>query len=535
MDRKRNMSDNFDCRGSKQRKITDYFKPKQRKITDYFKFRDSPHKIWHVAKKGQMQNLITRFPQLTEEIFGLLDYQTLVKCRKVNENWYNAVTNQRIYWIQMINKYTNGKEEYHQQWMKAIDKTPFEILKKLARLPRVHCKEVRRRRPFCPYRSMDMDGLYGSLMEVEPELSLFHILASEGDIDLFKYVAGKVECKNILGTKKDRWCKKKKYYPLHEAASRGNFDLCKFIIGQANDKNPANDIGHTPFHTAANYCPNDLKYVFHQHHSPEIVGHFEICKIIFESTGFQNPSDNYGMTPLHSAASHGNLQICQMIIEKVNVANPISNDGRHTPLHIAAESGYFEICKLIVEKVADKNPQNIDGETPLHRAADNDPFCEDHFKICQLIIDIIAEKNPRNHFGTTPLHYAAHNGNLELCKFIIGKIQERNPRNEGGITPLHYAAENNRLEICEVIIEEGLEENNPSDDDGNTPLHTAVRYGNLEICKLVCQNSDNKNPKDDEGKTPLDYAYEKGDPRILEFLIGENKFVPESPTSCNIE
>ena len=107
MDKKRKMSDNFECRGSKQRKITDYFKPKprKRKITDYFKPK-------HVAKKGQMQNLITRFPQLTEEIFGLLDYQTLVKCRGVNENWYNAVTNQRIYWIQMINKYTNGKEEH---------------------------------------------------------------------------------------------------------------------------------------------------------------------------------------------------------------------------------------------------------------------------------------------------------------------------------------------------------------------------------------------------------------------------------------
>ena len=521
MDKKRNMLDDFeDCRGSKQRKITDYFKPKQRKITDYFKFRDSPHKIWHVAKKGQMQNLITRFPQLTEEIFGLLDYQTLVKCREVNENWYNTVTNQRIYWIQMINKYTNGEKEYHQQWMKAIDKTPFEILKKLARLVRVHFKENRRRRPICPY-SFTWHDEY-DCDKIEPELSLFHILASEGDIDLFKYVAGKVECKHILGTKKDGWCNQKKYYPLHEAASRGHFDICKFIIGQATDKNPANDFGHTPFHSAANYCPNDLKYVFHQHYSEEVVGHFEICKIIFESTGFQNPSNNYGVTPLHCAALHGNLQICQMIIEKVNVSNPTSNDGNHTPLHLAAENGYFEICKLIVEKLADKNPQNIDGETPLHRAADNDPFCEDHFKICQLIIDIIVDKNPRNHSGTTPLHYAAYNGNLELCKFIIGKIQERNPRNDGGTTPLHYAAENNSLEMCESIIKEGLEENNPSDDDGNTPLHTAVRRGNLEICKLVCQNSDNKNPKDDEGKTPLDYAYGKGDPKILEFLIGEN-------------
>ena len=93
MAEKRNTSDNFDAEAAKKRRITDYFEHK-----------DSPHKIWQVAKKGQIQSLISRFPHLVEEIFGSLDYQTLANCSEVNESWYNTVTNQRLYWTQMISK-----------------------------------------------------------------------------------------------------------------------------------------------------------------------------------------------------------------------------------------------------------------------------------------------------------------------------------------------------------------------------------------------------------------------------------------------
>ena len=508
MGEKRNMSDNFDCGVF----WTSTPISKKRRITDYFEHKDSPHKIWQVAKKGQIQSLISRFPHLVEEIFGSLDYQTLANCSEVNESWYNTVTNQRLYWTQMISKFTNTcncvyHKEYHMQWMRAIDKTPFDILKKLAGLARNNCINEHE------WDLSDILALGLDEGEVEPELSLFHILASEGDVDLFKYVARKIGYKNMIGTKKERWRTNKKYFPFHEAASRGNFDICKFIIDDGNDKNPANEIGHTPFHTAANYRRNYDSYLHKD--SSEIVGHFEICKLIFESTGFLNPPDNNGKTPLHSAASHGNLKICQMIIEKVDNANPSSYEGRDTPLHSASERGYFEICKLIVEKVADKNPGNRYGRTPLHRAADNN-----NFEICHLIIDRIAEKNPSDDNGNTPLHYAARNNNLEICKLIIEKIVEKNPRNDYGTTPLHHAAENNSLAICKLIA--GGIDDNPSDDSGTTPLHHAAENSNLEICKLLCQNSNNKNPKNNRGKTPLDLAFEEKDPRIVYFLIGEN-------------
>ena len=414
MTEKRSNSDNFDGEAAKKRRITDYFEHK-----------DSPHKIWQVAKKGQMQNLISRFPHLIEEIFGLLDYQTLANCSEVNENWYNTVTSQRLCWTQMISKYTNTKEEYHKQWMKATDKTPFDILKRLAELVRVEND---------PRLAVWDFGHF----KHEPELSLFHILVSEGDIDLFKYVARNVGYTHMFGTKNSR-CDGYHYTPLHEAASIGNFDICKFIIDQVDDKNPANDNGYTPFHMAANYYRNT-----------EIWGHFEICQLIFEATGFQNPSNEYGLTPLCLAAYNGNLQICKMIIEKLDDKNPATGSDRNTPLHNAAKQGHFEICKLIIGKVVVKNPRNIDGETPLHHAAEN---C--HFEICQLIInDTIEEKNPSDNRGNTPLHHAAKNSNLEICKLICGDIVDKNPKNNSGLSPLDHAYEKRDPRVLYFLIGE---------------------------------------------------------------------------------
>ena len=137
MAQKRNISDDLDHKVAKESKIT----KQETAFWPIFKKTRTAH--LHRAKKGQMENLILRFPQLFEEILGSLDYQTLVKCNVVDKSWYNAVTNQRIYWTQMIIKYTNSSKEYHKQWMKAIEKAPFEILKKLAELARDHCSALK--------------------------------------------------------------------------------------------------------------------------------------------------------------------------------------------------------------------------------------------------------------------------------------------------------------------------------------------------------------------------------------------------------
>ena len=79
--------------------------------------------------------------------------------------------------------------------------------------------------------------------------------------------------------------------------------------------------------------------------------------MIIENTEDIDPKNDFGWTPLHSAAENGHLEVCKLIIEKIEDKSPKSNFDK-TPLHLAAKSGHFEVCKLIIENTEDINPKN---------------------------------------------------------------------------------------------------------------------------------------------------------------------------------
>ena len=142
----------------------------KRKITDFFDANPQSKKrlMKNRAERGQIENIFARFPNLSEEIFGLLDYKTLARCKEVERNWFQTLNNQRIYWIQMIHKSTS--ENFRKDWMLAVNKVPLESLKKVAELARNNTDKK--------------------------ESPLLHIVAQLGEIDLFKFVAGKIGYKH---------------------------------------------------------------------------------------------------------------------------------------------------------------------------------------------------------------------------------------------------------------------------------------------------------------------------------------------------
>ena len=88
--------------------------------------------------KFAMEYLNQKFPTLSEQIFGQLDYQSLAQCKEVNENWWKNILNHRSYWKKIISKELNcnvevdKKNEINKEWSKAVKKIPLNILSKLA-------------------------------------------------------------------------------------------------------------------------------------------------------------------------------------------------------------------------------------------------------------------------------------------------------------------------------------------------------------------------------------------------------------------
>ena len=95
-----------------------------------------------------------------------------------------------------------------------------------------------------------------------------------------------------------------------------------------------------------------------------------VCSLIIEQIEDKNPGDEEGWTPLHSAAFGGHIEIFSHIWELVENKYPTEIGGT-TPLHWAAHEGHEHICRFILEHGGDKNPVDEDGNTALDYAMIN--------------------------------------------------------------------------------------------------------------------------------------------------------------------
>ena len=129
-------------------------------------------KLNHEHEKSEQPKLdqfTLRFPCLTEKILGQLDNETLERFKEVSRSLNMTVENQRIYWIRMIQNYTKKNNKFEKEWKEAVQKTPIESMKKIAR---------------AIWNNSDIRNL----VCFDQVMSPLSIAASSGDLFLFKYL-----------------------------------------------------------------------------------------------------------------------------------------------------------------------------------------------------------------------------------------------------------------------------------------------------------------------------------------------------------
>ena len=126
-----------------------------------------------------MEDILLRFPHLSEKIFDLLDNKSLGKSRKVDRHWNVYIATQKFYSIRII-KITVGRfQKVGPEWTNLLSKSTTKTTTDLQKAVQLFYLEKKisqgrsKRTTFCNWNN---------------GITPLHIAAFSGDIDLLKTI-----------------------------------------------------------------------------------------------------------------------------------------------------------------------------------------------------------------------------------------------------------------------------------------------------------------------------------------------------------
>ena len=241
---------------------------------------------------GPFPEVFIRFSHLAEQIFNFLENKSLVNCNLVSRSWQNFLEYHKILNVRIILSVVEKHHTVQESWKKVLKLSKTQVIIDLGKSVEKVYERVPAKKTLTPY----------------------HILAMDGHLDSYKYVANKFKEKNPVNDTGET--------PLHVAAFNGDLDMCKYITDSIDNKSPKSDDGVTPLHFASR------------------TGNLNVCKYIIEEVGEKVQRDNRKQFPLHWAAYGGNLDVFIYLLGIAEDKNPMGNFGI-TPLDLAVKNGHL--------------------------------------------------------------------------------------------------------------------------------------------------------------------------------------------------
>ncbi|KAI1374387.1 ankyrin [Hypoxylon crocopeplum] len=132
----------------------------------------------------------------------------------------------------------------------------------------------------------------------------------------------------------------------------------------------------------------------------------------------------------------------------------------------------FDIC----------NPES--GTTPIHCAVKKEKI-----EVVRHMLSYGANVEKRDDFGSTLLHTAAATRNRDVCALLLEYEADPNVVDKAGMTPLHKCQSGSgALQVAEMLLESCPELLNQTDHFGKTALYMACEKGNVKMVKFLLSN-----------------------------------------------
>ena len=255
-----------------------------------------------------MEDTGLRIPHILEQIYDLIDNESLIKCKGASRKMCSIVENfkcGKFLTTRIIQCYFKNPVKFGKDWRIVFQKLPAERLSE--------------------FEILVKDFYTAFPSRFEEDWSPLHIAAERGHLDFCKFIA------KVSVTKSFKWP------PLLFSAQAGHLEVSRYLYTEIYSKTPTNGPCQiTAQHLAAKN------------------GHLEIYQFLHENTNDINPVMQEDITPLHLAAQGGHFDVCKYICDNTMMVAPERNDGM-TPLFLAQHRFKFKVSNLLGERDTNAN------------------------------------------------------------------------------------------------------------------------------------------------------------------------------------
>lgn len=202
----------------------------------------------------------------------------------------------------------------------------------------------------------------------------------------------------------------------------------------------------------------------------------DVVKLLLEKRADVAVADNFGWTPLHSAADSGHLEVVKLLLEKG--ADPVGQDKSGESFYMIALNGHLEIVKLMLEntdfRVLD-NHRTFSKNTLIAASYGG------HKEIVMFLLDKGVSVDAHSEEYGTALQAAIFTCSVPLVRLLLDRGADPAARDKHGWTPSMIAFQTGNREIRDVF---GVHEYEPLSDQNEClapSILTAPKYSTIQI------------------------------------------------------